>query len=100
MSGVDRAICDGQTDGFFRVRVRKGTDEIVGATMVSEHAGEAILAVVLAMNSRLGLAKIGASISPYPTQAEAIRRAGDLYSRTRLTPRAARFLRFLIGLNR
>lgn len=100
MSGVDRAICDEVTGGFFRVHVRKGTDVIVGATMVSAHAGESIFAVVLALNNRIGLGKIAAAIAPYPTQSEAIRRAGDLYSRTRLTPRAARFLRAMIGLNR
>ena len=38
------------------------------------------------LNRKLGLKTIGATIHPYPTQAEAIRRPGDLYNRTRLTP--------------
>jgi pyruvate/2-oxoglutarate dehydrogenase complex dihydrolipoamide dehydrogenase (E3) component len=86
MSKVDRAILDGETEGFVRVHVRKGTDEIVGATVVAAHAGELIGELTLAMKAKLGLQTIAATMHPYPTQAEAIRRTGDLYNRTRLTP--------------
>jgi pyruvate/2-oxoglutarate dehydrogenase complex dihydrolipoamide dehydrogenase (E3) component len=86
LSKVDRAILDGETEGFVRVHVRRGTDEIVGATVVAAHAGELIGELTLAMKGKLGLRTIGATIHPYPTQAEAIRRTGDLYNRTRLTP--------------
>ena len=86
LSKVDRAILDGETAGFVRVHVRKGTDEIVGATVVATHAGDLIGELTLAMKGKLGLKTIGATIHPYPTQAEAIRRTGDLYNRTRLTP--------------
>jgi pyruvate/2-oxoglutarate dehydrogenase complex dihydrolipoamide dehydrogenase (E3) component len=83
---VDRAILDGETEGFVRVHVRKGTDRIVGATVVAAHAGDLISELTLAMKGRLGLKTLGATIHPYPTQAEAIRKIGDLYNRTRLTP--------------
>lgn len=86
LSKVDRAILDGETDGFVRVHVRKGTDEIVGATVVAAHAGDLIGELTLAMKGGLGLKTVGATIHPYPTQAEAIRKTGDLYNRTRLTP--------------
>ncbi len=86
MSKVDRAILDGETEGFVRVHVRKSTDEIVGATVVAAHAGELIGELTLAMKGKLGLKTIGGAIHPYPTQAEAIRKTGDLYNRTRLTP--------------
>ena len=93
LSKVDRAILDGETDGFVRVHVRKGTDEIVGATVVAAHAGDMISELTLAMKGKLGLKTIGSTIHPYPTQAEAIRKTGDLYNRTRLTP----FVRKLLG---
>ena len=86
LSKVDRAILDGETEGFVRIHVRKGTDEIVGATVVATHAGELIGELTLAMKGKLGLKTIGATIHPYPTQAEAIRKTGDLFNRTRLTP--------------
>jgi pyruvate/2-oxoglutarate dehydrogenase complex dihydrolipoamide dehydrogenase (E3) component len=89
---VDRAVLDGETDGFVRVHVRRGTDRIVGATIVGAHAGEMIGEVALAMQGGLGLKRVGATIHPYPTQAEAIRKLGDLYNRTRLPPRVKRLL--------
>ena len=92
MSDVDRAILDGETEGFVRVHVRKGTDEILGATVVAAHAGDLIAELALAMKGRLGLKTLGATIHPYPTQAEAIRKTADLYHRTRLTPLVRRLM--------
>lgn len=83
---VDRAILDGEEDGFVKVHVRKDTDTIVGATIVARHAGDMISEITLAMTHGLGLAQIGNTIHPYPTQADAIRKLGDQYNRTRLTP--------------
>ena len=96
LAKVDRAILDGEDEGFVRVHVRRGTDRIVGATIVAAHAGDLIGELSLAMTNGIGLGGIGASIHPYPTQAEAIRKLGDLYSRTRLTPFVKRlFARWL-----
>lgn len=86
MSEVDRAILDGDDEGFAEVHVKQGSDEIVGATIVAHNAGDMISEFTLAMTHGLGLSKIGSTIHPYPTQAEAIRKLGDQYSRTRLTP--------------
>ena len=90
---VDRAILEGEDDGFAKVHVRKGTDQIVGATIVARSAGDLICEITLAMTHGLGLSKIGSTIHPYPTQAEALRRLGDQYNRTRLTP----FVKSLFG---
>jgi len=86
LSEVDRAILDGETAGFVKVHVAKGTDRIKGATIVAAHAGDLISEITLAMQHGIGLKKIGGTIHPYPTQAEAIRKLGDQYNRTRLTP--------------
>ncbi len=84
---VDRAIVDGETEGFVKVHVRKGTDRILEATIVAPHAGEMINEITLAMTAGLGLRTLATVVHPYPTQAEAIRQVGDIYNRTRLTPR-------------
>ena len=84
---VDRAIADGDEEGFVKVHVKRGTDRILGATIVARHAGEMISEITLAMIGNVGLKKIGTVIHPYPTQAEAIRQVADVYNRTRLTPR-------------
>jgi len=93
LSDVDRAVLDGETEGFLKIHVRQGTDQIVGATMVAKHAGEMISELTLALGARIGLATIAGTIHPYPTQAEAIRKIGDAYNRTRLTSRVSWLLR-------
>lgn len=100
MAGVDRAILDGETGGFARIHTARGTDRILGATLVSAHAGESIGELTLALQRGIGLGALAGVIHPYPTQAEAIRRAGDAYQRTRLTPRAATILRAFIRWTR
>jgi pyruvate/2-oxoglutarate dehydrogenase complex dihydrolipoamide dehydrogenase (E3) component len=86
LSGVDRAILDGETNGFARVHVVKGKGKIVGATVVASHAGDMIGIFSMAMNHQIGLGSIANVIHPYPTQGEAVRKLGDLYNRTKLTP--------------
>jgi pyruvate/2-oxoglutarate dehydrogenase complex dihydrolipoamide dehydrogenase (E3) component/uncharacterized membrane protein YdjX (TVP38/TMEM64 family) len=96
LNEVDRAILDGEEEGFVKIHVKKGTDKILGATIVARHAGEMISEITAAMVGNIGLGTLAAVIHPYPTQAEAIRQAGDLYNRTKLTPRVKRmFTRFL-----
>lgn len=87
LAQVDRAVLDGETEGFLKVHVRKGTDRIVGGTLVARHAGEMISELSLAMVGEAGLRSIAGTIHPYPTQAEILRKAGDAWNRARLTPR-------------
>ncbi len=82
---VDRAVVDGEEEGFVKIHVRKGTDKIVGATIVARHAGEMLSEITLAIVGGIGLKTLSGVIHPYPTQAEAIRQVGDMYNRTRLT---------------
>lgn len=88
---VDRAVLDGEAEGFVKVHVREGTDRILGATIVAGHAGEMLPELALAVTHGVGLGKIASTMHPYPTQAEAIRKVGDAYNRTRLTSRVKRF---------
>jgi mercury(II) reductase len=84
---ANRAVTDGEEEGFVKIHVRKGKDEIVGATIVAAHAGEMISEITVAMTNGVGLGALANVIHPYPTQAEAIKAAAGLYTRTRLTPR-------------
>jgi len=85
LSEVDRGLIDGET-GFVKVLVEKGTDQILGATIVARHAGEMISEISLAIVAGVGLKTLSQVIHPYPTQTEAIRQTADAYNRTRLTP--------------
>jgi pyruvate/2-oxoglutarate dehydrogenase complex dihydrolipoamide dehydrogenase (E3) component len=92
LADLDRAVLDGESDGFARVHLAAGSDRILGATIVARHAGEMINELSLAISSGLGLSAIGRTIHPYPTQAESIKRLADAYNRTRLTPLLKRIL--------
>jgi pyruvate/2-oxoglutarate dehydrogenase complex dihydrolipoamide dehydrogenase (E3) component len=83
---VDRAILDGEDEGFVKILVTPKGGKILGATIVAAHAGDLISEITLAIVGRLGLGTIARVIHPYPTQAEAIKKLGDAYNRTRLTP--------------
>jgi pyruvate/2-oxoglutarate dehydrogenase complex dihydrolipoamide dehydrogenase (E3) component len=83
---VDRAVIDDDEEGFVKIHVGKGSDRILGATIVAEHAGDLVSEITLAMTAGVGLGRLAGVVHPYPTRAEAIRQLGDAYNRTRLTP--------------
>lgn len=68
---LDRAIADGENHGFVKVLTAKGSDKILGVTIVGAHAGELLAEFVLAMKWNLGLNKILSTIHAYPTFSEA-----------------------------
>ncbi len=86
LADVDRARLDNETEGFVKIHVAEGSDRILGATIVARHAGEMLPELTLAIGQGIGLGKIARVIHTYPTQADAIRKLGDAYNRTRLTP--------------
>lgn len=99
-SEIDRAIAEGSEEGFVKIHTEKGRDRIVGATIVNRHAGEMIGEVAVAMAAGMGLGTLARVIHPYPTQAEAIRKLGDAYNRTRLTPTVKRIFDALLRARR
>lgn len=99
MASVDRAVLEGEADGFVKIHCKRGTDRILGATIVARHAGEMISEVTTAMTAGIGLRSIASTIHPYPTQAEAIRKTADAYQRTRLTPTVQRLLKAILRIS-
>ncbi|MBK8915369.1 MAG: mercuric reductase [Phycisphaerales bacterium] len=100
LDGVDRAILDGDTEGFLKVIVRKGTDRILGATLVARHAGEMISEITALMAAGGGLKTLSGTIHPYPTQADVFKRAGDAFARTGLTAFTKRVLSAVLAWQR
>jgi len=88
LSTVDRAILDGEDEGFLRVHVEKGSKngKILGATLVAEHAGDMLGELCLAITRGIGLNEIAGVIHPYPTQGEVVKKAADAWRRGKLTP--------------
>ena len=97
LSTVDRAILDGEMEGHLSVHADPKSGAILGATLVARHAGESIGELTLAMQHKLGLGALGSVIHPYPTQAEAIRKAADQFNRQRLTPGRKRVLQWILS---
>jgi len=90
---VDRAILDGEEDGFARIHVQKGTDKVLGATVVAAHAGEMISELTVLMKSGQGLKTLTSTIHPYPTQAEVIKKAGNAWRKANFTDTQKNILR-------
>jgi pyruvate/2-oxoglutarate dehydrogenase complex dihydrolipoamide dehydrogenase (E3) component len=66
LEDVDRAILEGETEGYVKVHVRKGKEQILGATIVARHAGEMISELTLAIVGRLGFENPGTDHPPLP----------------------------------
>jgi pyruvate/2-oxoglutarate dehydrogenase complex dihydrolipoamide dehydrogenase (E3) component len=96
LKDVDRAVLDGETDGFAVANVRRGSDRIVGATIVASHAGDILSELTLAMTCGRGLSDLSRTIHAYPTQGDVLRKLGDAYQRSRLTPTIQRLLGWLL----
>src|SRR5438132_560917 len=95
LEDIDRAVVESEDVGFAKVLTAKGSDKILGATIVAPHAGDLLHEFVLAMKAGIGLGAIASTIHAYPTFAELARKAGDKYNKTRLTPRAKRVFTWL-----
>ncbi|GMU92866.1 MAG: hypothetical protein AMXMBFR4_19240 [Candidatus Hydrogenedentota bacterium] len=97
---VDRAVLDGELEGFARIHLKKGTDQILGATLVSRRAGETISEITAIMVAGKGLSTLARTIHPYPTQAEIIKKVADAYNRRKLTPTLKRLFQTLLAWRR
>jgi pyruvate/2-oxoglutarate dehydrogenase complex dihydrolipoamide dehydrogenase (E3) component len=90
---VDRAVLDGEEAGFARVHVKKGTDRILGATIVAAHAGEMISEITVLMRAGKGLKTIAGTIHPYPTQVEVIKKVAVAWRKATFTERQKNILK-------
>jgi dihydrolipoamide dehydrogenase len=79
---LDRALTDGETEGFIKVLTAPGKDKILGATIVGDHAGELITEYITAMKNKTGMNKILGTIHIYPTLSEANKYAAGIWKKT------------------
>jgi hypothetical protein len=85
LDDLDRAIADGEAEGYVKVLTRPGTDRILGATIAGEHAGDILAEFVLAMRHGIGLNKILGTIHTYPTLSEANKYVAGAWKRSHVT---------------
>ena len=100
LGDIDRAILDGDVGGFGRVHYDRKTGRILGGTIVARHAGEMISELTLAMVAKQTLGVLSSTIHPYPTQVDVLRKIGDAYMRTKLTPTAKKIFQSWLAWRR
>ena len=83
LDDLDRAIAESEAHGFVKILTAKGSDRILGATIIGQNAGEILAEVTFAMKHKLGLRKILQTIHPYPTWAEANKYAAGQFGLAR-----------------
>lgn len=64
-----------------KIHTKKGSDEIIGATLVGGSAGDMISHITTAMFNGIGLSQLGRCVYPYPTYAESFRHLADQYNK-------------------
>lgn len=94
---IDRAIADGQSQGFIKV-LTKPNGKLLGAAIVGPHAGELIAEYALAMSAGLSLSKISSTIHLYPSLSQINRRVADQKLKAALTPFRRKWLKRLLRL--
>lgn len=97
---LDRGRTDDAVEGYAEVFLARGSDRILGATIVGKDAGEQLAPLAVMMSSGMGLRRLAATIWPYPTRSEYLRHIVDKYQRMRLSPWTMRALRWWFGNGR
>jgi pyruvate/2-oxoglutarate dehydrogenase complex dihydrolipoamide dehydrogenase (E3) component len=93
----DRAVAEGDTAGLVKLVV--AGDRVLGAGILAPNAGEMIGLWGLAIAQRAKLATMAAQILPYPTRAEAGKRAAATLFASRLfSPRVKQAIGLLVRL--
>ena len=89
---LDRAIADNEAKGFIKVLTAKGSDKILGCTIVGYHAGDLIAEYVAAMKHGIGLNKILGTIHIYPTMSEANKFVAGNWKRANVSEKTMHWL--------
>lgn len=79
LAELDRALAEGDSQGFVKVLTPPGRDRILGATVVGEGAGEMLATFTLAMTRGIGLNRLLSTIHPYLTRSEAVKATAGVW---------------------
>lgn len=91
---VDRAVLDGEEEGFIKIHVKKGKSKILGATIVAKNAGDLLSEITLAMVTGKGVKPLcRGMIHPYPTQSDVVKRATSQYYEKKMSPFLGKILK-------
>lgn len=97
---LDRAIADEEAHGLVKVLTKPGKGEILGATIMGEHAGDYITEFVAAMRHGFGMEQILGTIHIYPTLGEANKYAAGNWKKANAPEGLLRWVAKLHKFNR
>lgn len=81
LHAVPRALVNHDERGLIKLVADAASDELLGAHVVAEDAGEVLYAAVLAVKHRLTVADLVESFAPYLTMNEALKLAAQSFGR-------------------
>ena len=96
LASLDRAIISNQISGQVKLIVRR--NKLLGASILSPHAGELIHELTLAMQNNVSLSKIAQTIHAYPTWSQMHKKAIGQYFAPKFYSGPTKFLIKLLGL--
>jgi pyruvate/2-oxoglutarate dehydrogenase complex dihydrolipoamide dehydrogenase (E3) component len=92
---VDRAVCENDLSGFLKI-ITKPDGAILGASIVSARAGEAMAEIIVAMKQRMKIADLAGTIHPYPTYSTAVQQmAAEIAVQHQLSGTSGKLVRWL-----
>jgi len=96
---IDRAQTQGETEGFIKLILNEKGEEILGAHLVGAGSGEMLAEITLAMQHKLGISGIIATIHAYPTIATGLQTAAfEAYLDSMALASSKRILKPLLNL--
>ena len=92
---VDRAIIEGEEEGFIKL-ITDDRLRIIGAHLIGPHAGDLLHEYAVAMRANLKITQLSTTVHVYPTLSQGVKKAADQYYREKLFsgwfPKLARWL--------
>jgi pyruvate/2-oxoglutarate dehydrogenase complex dihydrolipoamide dehydrogenase (E3) component len=92
----DRAVTEGRTEGLVRL-VLDGRGRLLGGGITAPRAGEMAGLLGLMLGRKLPLSALAGMVLPYPTLAEALKRAAGTYYAPKLFSNFSKRLVWLLG---
>lgn len=81
LDAIPRALVNHETNGLFKLVAEAGTGKLLGASIMSESAGEVIQSAVLAIKYGITTSELASTFHPYLTMVEGLKLAAQTFTR-------------------
>ena len=81
LDAIPRALVNHETKGLFKLVAEAGTGKLLGASIMSESAGEVIQSAVLAIKYGITTSELATTFHPYLTMVEGLKLAAQTFTR-------------------